>query len=78
MDLLNQVIAGLFAKFKQSSPTVAAIILSALIAAAAFLQAPSTAELLGESATNILKWVNIALIALVGTPTTKFIDKVRK
>lgn len=75
---MNQILASVFSKFKTKNPSLAAIILGVLIAGAAFLQAPSTIELLGDKATSILKWINIVLIALVGTPTTKFLDVKKK
>jgi uncharacterized membrane protein len=75
MDFLNQILASLFAKFKAKNPTIATSILGALVAIAAFLQSQYAIDLFGDSVLTWLKYINVALLALVGVPTSKFVDQ---
>jgi hypothetical protein len=77
MDFITSMLAKFFEAFKTKNPVAGAIILGVLSAVYVFLQT-SGETVFGPSALEIAKWINFALVALVGTHTSSILVSAKK
>lgn len=74
IDLLTPQLARLFDSFKAASPVIAAVIVSALIGVQYFADS-CTFEFCTSEWFGIIKYFLMALLGLVGSRTTRFVEK---